>query len=282
MAATALIPARLEASAEEVYRVLSTAVDGAFYWAVNPDLAEPGLDPIRHYMASGWREGRDPAPWFSSRAYAEAYPEIIKAGWNPLHHYLTAGRHEGRDIARSILAETYLMRRAARGEEPAWSFEALTGAWDAADAVAEEAIARYRERVLAETEFDAAFYLAANVDVAKTAIDPLDHFLAGGWREGRDPNATFSVRDYLESYPDIAAADLNPFIHFLSAGRAWPICTSPSATTTTWPIPAECRSACSARARRSPPWGATICTFSRPSPGRWSASAARRAILAFF
>jgi hypothetical protein len=220
MAVSAHIPARPEASDEEVYRVLSTAVDGAFYWAVNPVLAEPGLDPIRHYAASGWREGRDPAPWFSSRAYVEAYPEVIKAGWNPFHHFLTTGRREGREIVRSVLAENYLMRRAARGEEPAWSFEALTGAWDAADAIAEEAIARYRERVLASKEFDAAFYLAGNVDVAESGIDPLDHFLAGGWREARDPNPTFSVRDYLESYPDIAAADLNPFIHFLSAGRA--------------------------------------------------------------
>jgi hypothetical protein len=209
-----------EDQADEVYRVLSTAFDGAFYRAVNPDLGQGGFDPIRHYVASGWREGRDPAPWFSTRAYVEAYPEVAKGGWNPLHHYLIQGRHEGREVVRSILAEDYLLRRARRGEEPAWSFETLTGAWEAADAVAEEAAIRYRERVLAEKEFDAAFYLAANRDVAKTGIDPLDHFLAGGWREGRDPNATFSVKDYLESYPDIAEADLNPFVHFLSAGRA--------------------------------------------------------------
>jgi hypothetical protein len=209
-----------EDQTDEVYRVLSTAFDGAFYRAVNPDLGQGGFDPIRHYAATGWREGRDPAPWFSTRAYVEAYPEVAKGGWNPLHHYLVQGRYEGRDVVRSILADDYLMRRAHRGEEPAWSFEALTGAWEAADAVAEETAVRYRERALAEKEFDAAFYLAANLDVAKTGIDPLDHFLAGGWREGRDPNATFSVKDYLESYPDIAEADLNPFVHFLSAGRA--------------------------------------------------------------
>jgi Glycosyl transferases group 1 len=220
MAVRAPIPARLKVSEEEVYGVLSTAVDGAYYWAVNPDLAEPGLDPVRHYMASGWREGRDPAPWFSSRAYSDAYPEVARAGWNPFYHYLTVGRREGREVVRSSLAQRYLLQRVRQGEEPAWNFESLTGAWEAADAVAEEAIARYRERVLAETEFDAAFYLAASPDVAKTGIDPLDHFLAGGWREGRDPNPNFSVKDYLESYPDIAAADINPFIHYLRAGRA--------------------------------------------------------------
>lgn len=220
MAVKAPVKIAPKGQAGEVHRVISTALDGAFYRAVNPDLADSGLDPIAHYAGSGWREGRDPAPWFSTRAYVEAYPEVIRAGWNPLHHYLTLGRHEGREVVRSTLADDYLLRRARRGEEPAWSFESLTGGGQAADAVAEEAQIRHRERVLAAKEFDSAFYLASNVDVAKTGADPLDHFLASGWREGRDPNATFSVKDYLETYPDIAAADLNPFVHFLSAGRA--------------------------------------------------------------
>jgi hypothetical protein len=209
-----------KARADEVLRVISTAMDGAFYRAVNPDLADSGLDPLAHYAASGWREGRDPAPWFSTTAYVQAYPEVAKAGWNPLHHYLVVGRREGREVVRSALADDYLLRRARRGEAPAWSFEALIGEGRAADAVAEEAQVRHRERMLAAQEFDAAFYLASNVDVAKTGVDPLDHFLASGWREGRDPHAGFSVKDYLESYPDIAAADINPFVHYLSAGRA--------------------------------------------------------------
>ena len=212
--------ARPSASADEVHRVISTVLDGAFYRAANPDLAESGLDPIRHYAGSGWREGRDPAPWFSTRAYVEAYPEVAKAGWNPLHHYLIVGRREGREVTRSVLADDYLLRRARRGEAAAWSFEALIGQGQAADVVAEEAALRHRERTLAAGEFDAAFYLASNLDVAKTGVDPLEHFLASGWREGRDPNASFSVKDYLESYPDIAAADINPFVHYLSAGRA--------------------------------------------------------------
>jgi hypothetical protein len=214
------VMAPVKIAADEVHRVISIALDGAFYRAVNPDLAESGLDPIRHYAGSGWREGRDPAPWFSTRAYVEAYPEVARAGWNPFHHYLTLGRREGREVVRSLVADDYLMRRARRGEAPAWSFESLAGGGQAADAVAEETALRHRERTLAGQEFDAAFYLASNLDVAKTGVDPLDHFLASGWREGRDPNATFSVRDYLESYPDVAAADLNPFVHFLSAGRA--------------------------------------------------------------
>lgn len=190
-----LAPAK--ASADEVYRVISTALDCAFYRAVNPDLADSGLDPIGHYVASGWREGRDPAPWFSTRAYVEAYPELVRAGWNPLHHYLTLGRREGREVVRSVLADDYLLGRARRGEAPAWSFETPIDSRQIADEEAEAAALRHRERVLAAAEFDAAFYIAANPDVAKTGDDPLDHFLASGWLEGRDPNAAFSIKDYL-------------------------------------------------------------------------------------
>ncbi len=209
----------VKALADEVHRVISTALDGAFYRAVNPDLADADIDPIRHYAESGWREGRDPAPWFSTRDYLTAYPEIGEAGWNPLHHYLTLGCRQGREIVRSASADDYLLARARRGLRPAWSFESLTGGGHTADDVADEAAQRQRERVLAATEFDEAYYRSANLDVQATGAEPLDHFLTTGWREGRDPNTRFSVKDYLETYPDIASAGINPFVHFLSVGR---------------------------------------------------------------
>jgi hypothetical protein len=74
-----------------------------------------------------------------------------------------------------------------------------------------------REAIAAE--FDSAFYLAAYPDVAKAGVDPIEHFLASGWREGRDPSRAFSVREYLDAYPDIAEAGVNPFVHYLQAGR---------------------------------------------------------------
>ena len=126
------------ALADEVHRVISTAVDGAFYRAVNRDLADIEIDPVRHYAESGWREARDPAPWFSTSGLPEGASRCRRAGWNPLHHYLTQGRREGREIVRSVWADDYLMSRARRGIEAAWSFEALAGAYAAADDVGDE------------------------------------------------------------------------------------------------------------------------------------------------
>lgn len=75
------------------------------------------------------------------------------------------------------------------------------------------------DREIAAPEFDPAYYLQANPDVAKSGIDPLTHFLEFGWREGRDPSPRFSVRGYLDTNPDVAEAGINPLIHYLKAGR---------------------------------------------------------------
>jgi len=67
----------------------------------------------------------------------------------------------------------------------------------------------------AEPDFDAAYYLAHNPDVAAAAgVDPLQHYLTYGWKEGRDPNAFFSTTYYLAQNPDVAAAHVNPLEHF--------------------------------------------------------------------
>lgn len=77
-----------------------------------------------------------------------------------------------------------------------------------------------RDRAVIAGEFDDAYYRGANPDVVALGFDPLDHFLAYGWREGRDPTARFSVEGYLDSNPDVAAAGVNPFVHYVEAGRA--------------------------------------------------------------
>lgn len=228
MAVSASVVSKPRADVAEVRSVIATAFDAAFYCAINRDVDEAGVDCVGHYVGGGWHEGRDPAPWFSTKAYVAAYPEVVEAGWNPFHHYLAKGRYEGRDVARSVHADDYLLNCERRGETPKWTFAALVSKTftavaskvRAAGAVAEGAAERLWGRRLIEPEFDVAFYLAANPDVGEAGVDPLDHFMRSGWREGRDPNADFSVKDYLDSYPDVAAAGLNPFVHFVNSGRA--------------------------------------------------------------
>ena len=66
--------------------------------------------------------------------------------------------------------------------------------------------------------FDTNGYLAANPDVANTHINPLDHYDQSGWREGRDPSTAFDTTEYLSHYSDVAAAHIDPLLHYLQSG----------------------------------------------------------------
>ena len=62
--------------------------------------------------------------------------------------------------------------------------------------------------------FVAAYYLAHNPDVAAAHVDPLQHYLVRGWREGRDPSAFFDTNWYLARNPDVKASGMNPLLHY--------------------------------------------------------------------
>lgn len=68
------------------------------------------------------------------------------------------------------------------------------------------------------TGFDRDFYLRTNPDVAAADVDPYQHFLRYGWREGRNPNVVFNTRYYLDTNPDVAAAQVDPLGHYMTFG----------------------------------------------------------------
>ena len=178
---------------------LRSEFDEAFYRARNPDVDFGALDPLAHFAELGWREGRDPALWFSVEGYLARHADVRQAGLNPFLHYLVQGRREGREVAAKPPAEAApaLAEPSAPPPEP-------------------QAI---RDLNTLRSEFDEAFYRARNPDVDFGALDPLAHFAELGWREGRDPALWFSVEGYLARHADVRQAGLNPFLHYLVQGR---------------------------------------------------------------
>ena len=206
-----------QAQSNDVLKAVAAALDISFYRAVNTDVAAH-LGPVTHYCRKGWREGRDPAPWFSVAHYLETNPDVRKARVEPFAHYLLRGRWEGREIAPST-------RRFAYFRQVDWAPRLLVSPPDPVLSASPFGVTRAppippsQQRIAVAAEFDTGFYCAANPDVVAANHDPLDHFMQAGWREGRDPHPGFSVRDYLETNPDVANSGLNPFAHFVIAGR---------------------------------------------------------------
>ncbi len=82
--------------------------DSGFYLAAYPDVAQAGVDPVRHYLDTGWKEGRNPSAAFNTTLYLKVNRDVEQAGLNPLVHYLKFGRQEGRRISVPELFQQYL------------------------------------------------------------------------------------------------------------------------------------------------------------------------------
>lgn len=70
--------------------------DETWYLSAHPDVANAGIDPVKHYLCHGAAEGRNPSPWFDTRAYLATNPDVAATGMNPLVHYGKFGKAEGR------------------------------------------------------------------------------------------------------------------------------------------------------------------------------------------
>jgi hypothetical protein len=108
-----------------------TLFDKTYYLETYPDVAKAGVDPYRHYISHGVREGRNPNaffdtayylsqtsdrpadptahylaigvrkalnphPLFDANWYLAANPDVARAGMNALVHFLRHGQGEGR------------------------------------------------------------------------------------------------------------------------------------------------------------------------------------------
>lgn len=74
----------------------SSLFDSEWYLRAYPDVAAARVNPLRHYMDVGWREGRDPGPDFATSSYLKANRDVAMAGVNPLLHFVEFGHQEGR------------------------------------------------------------------------------------------------------------------------------------------------------------------------------------------
>jgi UDP-glucose 4-epimerase len=126
-------------------------------------------------------------------AYLDAYPDVAAAGMDPVDHWLDHGLAEGR-----MLAPGLVVQRGAAACEPAgegwarftWHGEAVAVRIDrrAGPAAAPGAGPPDDGAAFAAfvaTAMDRRAYLDAYADVAAAGVDPVQHWLGHGMREGR-------------------------------------------------------------------------------------------------
>lgn len=177
--------------------------DATWYAKTYPEVGRSGLTPIEHFVREGLPRGYDPGPGFDATHYAALYPDVEAAGLLPFVHYVEHGRAEGRSplpsrsspAASGEIAETWLGR---------------VGLSEA------EAAALVRESPL----FNADWYMARHLDVARSDLAPDLHYVRHGGPEGRPPSLHFDPAFYRSEMPEANGPDVDPLIHFLLFGRA--------------------------------------------------------------
>lgn len=95
-------PAQFDESFHNKYANIRAEFDDEFYALCYPDMADPRVDRFEHFMVHGWRENRNPAPWFSTKLYLDANPDVEKSQINPFIHYIMEGRLEDRPVFSAI------------------------------------------------------------------------------------------------------------------------------------------------------------------------------------
>lgn len=178
MATTERKVLRREISDAELLRE-SDLFDEEFYLRHNPKLRTQDKDPVEHYLNRGGFNGKDPSAAFSSRAYLQRNPEVAAAKINPLVHYLRIGRAEGRSM--NPLA-------------------------DDVELITESGL------------FDPDYYRHFHPDLPEDA-DLVRHYLRFGARRGDDPSELFSTSGYQRQNVDVAKSAANPLLHYLRFGR---------------------------------------------------------------
>jgi glycosyltransferase involved in cell wall biosynthesis len=237
-----MFPARFLAERRD-RRLLAASrlFDAAFYLAENPDVAQAGVDPLRHYLARGAEEGRAPHPLFDPLHYARAagIETLARRQW--FFHFLREGEASGVSphplIDPRRLAEGYglerpvagLLARFAADPSPPCNPHALFDAAYYLTRYPDVAARRvnplvhyvgYRKALLASGLFDTAYYLAHNPDVAQVGIDPVWHYLWRGAGEGRSPHPLLDARWYGRAAGADEGGQASPLEHFLSRGAA--------------------------------------------------------------
>lgn len=203
LASEDLTPSEIALDRATMDRLVETGLfDPDWYRRRYRDVAQAGADPARHFLEAGAAENRWPNAHFDPDWYVRHQLDGAPLSVHPVVHYLEKGERAG---LRPI---TYF--------DPDWYRERYLGSFDDLSPLGHYLLSRAFGHNDPNLAFDTAFYVRENPDVVAAGIDPFEHFLEVGYREGRNPSAEFDVRYYQRRH--LHGQDINPLVHFIEVG----------------------------------------------------------------
>lgn len=189
-----------------------------------PKFGEGG-SALRHFLVEGGPNGLSPSARFVSSAYFALYPDVARNGANPLVHYLKTGKDTGKRAIRRQDLEGLGLANLGRRDQRMIAAVARSGGFDEAyyletypDARSSGLhpmlhYVRHGLETLANpsADFDAARYAADNPDLVESGLPPLVHFARSGARQSTaddaEPQAATEAADVSEPSDEIPVAE---------------------------------------------------------------------------
>jgi len=81
----------------DIKRIVKSGLfDVEYYLQAYPEVRSVDVNPLKHFVKYGWKEGKNPSTGFDTNFYLATYPDVVLSGINPLIHYIKHGKQEGR------------------------------------------------------------------------------------------------------------------------------------------------------------------------------------------
>jgi hypothetical protein len=184
--------------------IVRAGFDASYYRREYPDLALNDEGLLDHFVAAGWREGRNPCAGFDTLRYLLGNADVAACLVDPYAHYLATGKAEGRSCEPAASPSRTTMRLFGR---------------PVVDWV--ERLRPYLDPIFYAGQLGVVFHHLAGIDLAA-------HFAFRGWREGLSPHRGFDTRAWLARHPDLADALVNPLLIALERAPAAHRVTDPA------------------------------------------------------
>ena len=126
-----------------------------------------------------------------------------------LEEQLRSGTTGSTGAADHLPAASDLPRHAVSWPRRLW--------WSMTMSATERALQRDVQLLHQSDLFDPEWYLTEYPDIARSSVDPAEHYLRFGAHEGRDPGPLFSTNAYRHDHPEAERSGINPLVHFLNS-----------------------------------------------------------------
>lgn len=162
------------------------------------------IDPMRHFLVWGWRQGLKPSPFFDTKYYLSKNPHLLEKSICPLIDFLSGWK-------------THLNKPCVLFDTKYYCQSVAPEALEAGDPVTYYLT---RDALFHSPHplFDAEYYLRLNLDVRASGLNPLEHFLRFGLAEGRQPHPLFDSTFYEAEAFELTNEYDSWFEHFVEEG----------------------------------------------------------------